>query len=53
MGPTEGGLAVLDAARRAGRELAEDGRMDRATLSEVSRPLVAEEELRRVYDAWV
>lgn len=52
-GPTAGGQAVLDAARRAGRELAESGRMQPSTLSEVSRPLVAEEELRRVYNAWV
>jgi multimeric flavodoxin WrbA len=52
-GPTTGGQAVLDAARRAGRELAETGRMEPATLAEVSRPLVAEQELRRVYNTWV
>jgi hypothetical protein len=27
--------------------------MNPATLAEVSRPLVAEEELRRVYNAWL
>jgi len=52
-GPTVGGQAVLDAARRAGRELAETGRMAPETLAEVRRPLVAEEELRRLYNAWV
>lgn len=52
-GPTAGGQAVLDAARRAGRELTETGRMDPVTLAEVSRPLVTEEELRRVYNTWV
>jgi multimeric flavodoxin WrbA len=52
-GPTQAGQAVLDAARRAGRELAATGCMNPATLAEVSRPLVAEEELRRVYNAWL
>jgi multimeric flavodoxin WrbA len=52
-GPTPAGQTVLDAARRAGRELAATGCMNPATLAEVSRPLVAEEELRRVYNAWV
>ena len=52
-GPTAGGQAVLAAARRAGSELAHTGRMEPATLAEVSRPLIAEEELRRVYNAWV
>jgi len=52
-GPTEGGRAVLEAASHAGRELAETGRMEPATLSDVRRPLVAEEELRRFYNAWI
>jgi hypothetical protein len=46
-------LSILDAARRAGSELSETGRMEPATLSEVSLPLVAEKELRRTYDTWV
>jgi hypothetical protein len=41
------------AARLAGCELADTVGMEPATLSEVSLPLVAEEELRRVDDTWV
>lgn len=44
------GVAVLEAVRRAGRELATDGVMNPATLVEVSRPLIAEEELRRRFN---
>lgn len=44
---------VLEAAREAGRQLVSEGRMDPATLAEASRPLIAEEELRRRQnEAW-
>jgi multimeric flavodoxin WrbA len=37
---TEDGAAVLDAVRRAGMELVEQGRMSQETLKMISRPLV-------------
>ncbi|MHB8070876.1 MAG: flavodoxin family protein [Candidatus Cryosericum sp.] len=37
---SEDGRAVLDAVRRAGNELAGQGRMDPTTLNEISRPLI-------------
>ncbi len=49
---TADGERVLAAAREAGRQLAGEGRMSGPTLEEVSRPLVAEEELRRRYNQW-
>ena len=49
---TEDGRAVLDAVRRAGYELAKDGQMRAETLEAVSRPLIAEEELRERYNRW-
>lgn len=42
-GVSEDGQAVLDAARRAGKELAERGSMSQETLAAVSRPLVPQE----------
>lgn len=42
---TPDGAAVLEAARRAGRELAEKGMMSPETLDAVSRPLVSREVL--------
>lgn len=46
------GEAVLRAAGRAGRELITEGRRaSRPTLDAVSCPLIAEEELRRRYNA--
>jgi multimeric flavodoxin WrbA len=47
---TEEGQAVVDAARRAGHELAKYGRMAGDTLDAASRPLISEEELRRRYN---
>ena len=52
-GLTADGQAVLEAARRAGRELADDGVMRSETLAEVGRPMIAEEDLRRLYNSWV
>jgi hypothetical protein len=37
---TEDGKAVLDAVRRAGSELVEQGRMSQETLKTISRPLI-------------
>jgi multimeric flavodoxin WrbA len=50
---TEDGLAVLEAVRRAGRELASEGTMHSETLEAVRRPLVSEEELLHRYNQWV
>jgi multimeric flavodoxin WrbA len=47
---TEDGEAVQEAARRAGYELAKEGRMKQETLDMVSRALIFQEELRRRYN---
>jgi len=47
---TEAGQAALTAATEAGRQLVRDGRMNEATLDAVSRPLISEEALRRMYN---
>ena len=47
---TEGGAAVLQAARTAGSELVKEGAMSAAALEAVRRPLISEEELRRRYN---
>jgi hypothetical protein len=47
---TQDGEAVLGAARRAGYELATEGVMSQETLQAISRPLIAEEELRAWYN---
>jgi len=51
-GPTADGQAVLEAAKRPGRESADAGGMRPETLAEASRPIIAEQDLRRLYDAW-
>lgn len=48
---TPDGQAVLDAARRAGVELASRGAMDPQTLEAASQPLIGEAELRDRYNA--
>jgi hypothetical protein len=48
---TPDGEALLRAARRAGRELITEGRVHQETFDAVSCPLIAEEELRRHYNA--
>jgi len=50
---TEDGEGVLDMANRAGRELIEEGAMKDATLDAVSRPLISEERLKRMYNKMV
>jgi len=47
---TEEGEVVLNAARRAGYELVNDGVMSKETLEATSRPLISEDELRRIYN---
>jgi len=47
---SEDGRAVLDAARKAGRELAMEGKMSEATLEAVSRPLIGEDQLRATFN---
>jgi len=43
---TEKGKAVQEAARTAGYELAQEGRMKQETLDKVSRPLISQEDFR-------
>jgi multimeric flavodoxin WrbA len=47
---TDEGQDVVAAARQAGIELVRDGAMREETLDAVSRPLIAEEELRHMYN---
>ncbi|MCJ7621160.1 MAG: flavodoxin family protein, partial [Anaerolineae bacterium] len=43
---TQEGEAVQEAARKAGYELAKEGRMKQESLEQVSRPLISQEEFR-------
>lgn len=47
---TDDGKKVMDAARKAGYELAKDGAMKSDTLELISRPLISEPKLRRMYN---
>ena len=47
---TKDGEAVLNRVKRAGYELIKEGRMNKDTLEAISRPLISEEELRRLYN---
>jgi multimeric flavodoxin WrbA len=47
---TEEGEAVLTEIRRAGHELVKEGAMSQKTLEAISRPLISEDELRRMYN---
>jgi multimeric flavodoxin WrbA len=47
---TQDGETVLNAVRRAGYELVHDGAMSGDTLEAVSRPLISEDGLRRMYN---
>ena len=47
---TKQGEAVLEAARRAGFELIKESKMNEETLEAVSHPLIAEEDLRDIYN---
>ena len=47
---TQDGEAVLQAVQRAGYELVTTGAMNQETLEAISRPLIAEEELRAWYN---
>jgi len=44
------GRSVLDAARKAGYELAKDGAMAEATLEAVSRPLISRDEIMQMFN---
>jgi multimeric flavodoxin WrbA len=46
---TQDGIAVLEAAQKAGQELIEEGRMNRETLDRISRPLISQQDLWRSY----
>jgi len=47
---TKDGEALLNTVKRAGHELIKEGRMNNETLEAISRPLISEEELRRLYN---
>jgi len=50
---TKDGETVLNAVKKAGYELAKEGRMKKETLEAISRPLISEEELRHRYNDWL
>ena len=50
---TPDGKAILDAARKAGNELVNDGAISQATLEMISRPLISEKVLRRSYNRMI
>jgi multimeric flavodoxin WrbA len=50
---TGDGEIIIEAARKAGEELARNGRIGQETLEAISRPLIPEAELRLMYNAWV
>lgn len=47
---TKDGEAVLNRVKRAGYKLIKEERMNKETLEAISRPLVSEEEFRRLYN---
>jgi multimeric flavodoxin WrbA len=47
---TKDGIAVLDAVKKAGHELIENGKITENTLDVIARPLVDQEELRLKYN---
>ncbi len=50
---TKDGEAVLNGVKRVGYELIREGRMNKETLEAISRPLISEEELRRLINDWL
>ena len=50
---TADGKIVIEAARKAGKELAQMGTIDQKTLEAISRPLISEGELRHIYNDWL
>jgi len=50
---TRDGQVVIEAARKAGKELAQNGAISQETFEAISRPLISEEELRRMYNDWI
>ena len=49
----EEGIKILNAVKKAAKELACDGRMNQKTLDSISRPLITEEELRKRYNQFL
>ena len=47
---TKDGEIVLNTVKRVGYELIKEDRMNKETLEAISRPLISEEELRRLYN---
>jgi multimeric flavodoxin WrbA len=47
---TKDGETVLNGVKRAGYELIKEGKMNKETLEAISRTLISEEELRRLYN---
>ncbi|MCJ7458392.1 MAG: flavodoxin family protein [candidate division Zixibacteria bacterium] len=47
---TREGEAVVEAARKAGEELVQNGAISQETFEAISRPLISEEELGRIYN---
>lgn len=50
---TTDGQVVIEAARKAGEELAQNGAISQETFEAISRPLISEEELRQLYNDWI
>lgn len=50
---TREGEAVVEAARKAGEELAQNGAISQETFEAISRPLISEEELRSIYNGLI
>ncbi|OGC81457.1 MAG: iron-sulfur flavoprotein [candidate division Zixibacteria bacterium RBG_16_43_9] len=50
---TKDGQVVIEAARKAGEELAQNGAISQETFEAISRPLISEEELGRIYNDWI
>ncbi|AKI97476.1 flavodoxin family protein [Kosmotoga pacifica] len=50
---TKDGQAILDEVKKAGYELIKEGKIESDTLKAISRPLISEEELRKLYNNYI
>jgi len=50
---TSDGEAIIAAAKKAGKELVQDGAINHETLDTISRPLIPESELRNIYNSLI
>ena len=50
---TREGQIVIETARKAGQELVQNGAISQETFEAISRPLISEEELMRMYNNWI